>query len=253
MQLPFHLKLFYSLRALVFYVLYVCFTLTFSTSALFFIWFLPFRTKFAYLTVWNRTVVFLSRYLLGIRYRVKGLKNIPKDGPFIILAKHQSQWETFFLLLLFNPVSIILKKELLSIPGFGWGLRMMKTIAIDRSNPKQAMKQIQSEGLVRLKEDRIPILIFPEGTRIPFGQKGKYARGGASLAIAGDVPVIFVTHNAGYFWPADRFLKYPGTVDMIISEPVNAHGKTALELTTLAEEWIETNLPQPQPHAWSRP
>ena len=231
-----------------FYILYVSFTLTFTTSALFFIWLLPFKIKFAYLSLWNKTIVFLSRYLLGIRYRVQGIKNIPKEGPFVILSKHQSQWETFFLLLPFNPVSIILKKELLSIPGFGWGLRMMKTIPIDRSNPKQAMKQIQSDGLCRLTKDKMPVLIFPEGTRIPFGKRGKYARGGASLAIAAKVPVICVTHNAGYFWPADKFLKFPGTVDVIISEPISSSGKTALELTNMAEEWIESNLPTPAPH-----
>jgi 1-acyl-sn-glycerol-3-phosphate acyltransferase len=230
-------------RALIFYVVFISFTTVFCLSALFFIWFLPFKTKFAYLSKWNVVTIFLSKYLAGINYRVTGKENIPTDQPYIVLAKHQSQWETFFLLLLFKPVSIILKKELFHIPGFGWGLRMIKPIPIDRSNPKQAMKQIQRLGLERLKEDKLPILIFPEGTRMPFGKAGKYARGGAALAIAADVPLLFVTHNAGYFWPADKFLKNTGTVDVIISKPVYPKGRTALELTNIAQEWIESHLP----------
>lgn len=232
-------------RAAIFYTLSLSFTLVFCITALFFIWFLPFNAKFSYLSRWNVVTIFLSKYIVGINYRVKGADNIPQGKPYIVLAKHQSQWETFFLLLLFKPVSIILKRELFKIPGFGWGLRMIKPIAIDRDNPKQAMKQIQRLGLERLQKDKLPILIFPEGTRMPFGKAGKYARGGAALAIAADVPLLFVTHNAGYFWPADQFLKNSGTIDVIISEPVYPQGKTALELTNMAQEWIETHLPSP--------
>lgn len=233
------------LRSLVFYIIHLVFSVIFIFSGIFFIWFFPFRTKFAYLSNWNRVTIFLAKYIAGIDYKVTGLENIPQQGPYVVLAKHQSQWETYFLLLLFYPVSIILKKELLKIPGFGWGLQMLKAIPIDRSNPKQAIRQIQSEGLVRLKEDQIPVLIFPEGTRIPFGQSGKYARSGAALAAAAEVPLLLVSHNAGFFWPADTFLKRPGTIEVIISKPIDTHGKSALELTNAAQEWIETNIRVP--------
>jgi 1-acyl-sn-glycerol-3-phosphate acyltransferase len=233
------------LRSLVFYLVFAAFCLAFCLTAVFFIWFLPFNTKFSYLANWNRITIFLTKYLAGIDYKVTGLENIPKEGTFVVLAKHQSQWETYFLLLLFYPVSLILKRELLKIPGFGWGLRMMKTIPIDRSNPKQALKQIQTTGLIRLKEDKLPVLIFPEGTRIAWGKSGKYARSGAALAISADVPLILISHNAGYFWPADTFLKKPGIVEVIISEPIYPNGKTALELTSEAEKWIEANIREP--------
>jgi 1-acyl-sn-glycerol-3-phosphate acyltransferase len=164
----------------------------------------------------------------------------------VVLAKHQSQWETFYFLLLFMPVSIILKRELLNIPGFGWGLRLLKPIPIDRSNPKQALKQILSEGKKRINDDRLPLLIFPEGTRIPVGKAGKYARSGASIAIETGAPLLLVSHNAGFFWPADRFRKYPGTVDVIISEPIDPTGKTANELTAMAQEWIESHIREPE-------
>lgn len=234
------------LRSLVFYLVFASFCFAFCLTAVFFIWFLPFNTQFSYLANWNRVTIFLAKHLAGIDYKVTGLENIPKDGTFVILAKHQSQWETYFLLLLFYPVSMILKKELLKIPGFGWGLRMLKTIPIDRSNPKQALKQIQTIGLARLKDDKLPVLIFPEGTRIAWGAKGKYARSGAALAIAADVPVILISHNAGYFWPADTFLKKTGTIDVVISKPIYPAGKSSLDLTNEAQAWIEGNIPHPR-------
>lgn len=232
-------------RSFIFYLFYGSFSTVFCLTSIFFIWFLPFEKKFAYLSNWNKTTVFLAKHLVGIDYEVTGYENIPKSGSYIILAKHQSQWETFFLLLLFMPVGIIMKQELLNIPGFGWGLRMLKPIPIDRRNPKQALKQIMREGLVRLKEDNLPVLIFPEGTRIPTGKAGKYARSGASLAIEAGVPLLLVSHNAGYFWPADGFLKYPGKVEVIISEPIDPTGKTAHEIMTHAQEWIESNIRKP--------
>lgn len=238
-------KLFLGIRAALFYVCYFLLTVLVCFIFPIFIYFLPFNTRYHVIATWNHGAVFCAKWICGINYKITGLENIPKDTPYVVLAKHQSQWETFLLLLLFKPVSIILKKELLKIPGFGLGLSMLKPIAIDRSNPKKAIKQIKSEGMVRLQEDKMPILIFPEGTRVPVGETGKYARGGANLAIDANVPVIFVAHNAGYFWPSDAFIKYPGTVDITISEPVNPEGMTAKELTDMAQEWIESHIKTP--------
>ncbi len=233
------------IRSLIFFLVYASFSTVFCLTAVFFIWWLPFNTQFNYLTQWNKCVIFFAKYLAGIKYEVDGLENIPKEGSFVVLVKHQSQWETFFLLLLFKPISIILKQELLNIPGFGWGLRLIKPIAIDRSNPKQALKQIQEEGKKRLLEDQLPILIFPEGTRITAGERGKYAKGGAALAINAGVPLLLVSHNAGYFWPADKFFKHAGTVKLFISKPIDTAGRTAKELTEEAEQWIESHVEVP--------
>lgn len=231
-----------NIRATLFYICYSGFTTVFSLTALIFIWFLPFEKKYNYIANWNRVVLFFCRKILGIEYRIQGAENIPEKGPYVVLSKHQSQWETFYLLVLFRPVSIILKRELLKIPGFGWGLRMMKPIPIDRSNPKESLRQIREEGLKRLKEDHLPVMIFPEGTRIPYGETGKYAKGGAALAIEANVPVLFVSHNAGAFWPHTQFQKYAGTVDIKVSELIDPEGMTAKELTDMAKEWIESNI-----------
>ena len=235
-------KLQLGLRSGLFYSLYVLLTALFSLGAVLFISFLSFRTRFLLLSQWSRFCIFFARIVCGIRYNISGLEHLPKDQPYVVLSKHQSQWETYFLMHLLSPVSIICKKELLKIPGFGYCLGLLKPIAIDRSNPKQALKDIQSIGLQRLQEDQVPVLIFPEGTRTGIGEKGKYARGGAQLAIKAEVPVVFISHNAGYCWPSDKFIKHPGTIDIIISKPVSSVDKSARELTIEAESWIESQV-----------
>lgn len=166
------------------------------------------------------------------------MEKIPKGQACVVLSKHQSPWETFYLQLLFAPLSTILKKELLKIPAFGWGIGLMKPIAIDRANPRQSLNQLMEQGADRLNEG-ISVLVFPEGTRTDPGEVVKYARGGANLAKKNHVPLVFVAHNAGECWPAHRFMKIPGRITVVISDPVEVEDATALELTNLAKEWIE--------------
>lgn len=236
--------LFLGLRSLLFYICYVSFTTVFSLITITFIWFLPFKTQIKHICRWNQVVLFFARIILGIRIKIEGLENLPKDQPVVILANHQSQLETFLFLLVFSPVSIVLKKELLNIPGFGWGLRFLKPIAIDRSNPRQALRSIQSMGVERLQKDNFNVLIFPEGTRITPGvdKPAKYARSGAALAIAAGAPIVFAAHNASTVWPSDKFLKYPGTMSLFISEPIDTEGKDAKEVTEQAQQWINSRI-----------
>ena len=236
-----------TVRALVFYAICAVTTVLFSLLAYVFIWFMPLRGRFSVIVLWTHLTLWLARVICGLRYRIHGLDNLPVQGAFVVLAKHQSAWETFLLLSLLKPVSIILKQELLKIPAFGWGLATIKPIAIDRSNPKKAMRQIREEGLKRLRELHMPVLIFPEGTRIAAGQRGKYARGGAALAIEAGVPVVFVAHNAGYFWPTGQLAKTPGIIDVYISPPQpSGEYASAKALTDAAEQWIEAHVHAPQ-------
>lgn len=229
-----------AIRTVIFYGFYAGFTTIFSLMAVTFVPFLPYKWRVKIILLWNRSVLLAAKYVCGIHYRIHGLENIPKT-PYVALAKHQSAWETFLLLLILRPVSIVLKQELLKIPGFGWGLRLLKPIAIDRDNPRAALKAIKTLGLKRLQEDKIPVLIFPEGTRTPPGQPGRYARSGAQLAIDAGVPVIFIAHNAGYFWPTTRLIKTPGTVDVFISEAIY-DASDAVALNQQAEQWIEAHV-----------
>lgn len=186
---------------------------------------------------WTFIMLFLLRNLCGIRYQIIGAENIPKT-PSIVLSKHQSAWETLAFQKIFPPQVWVLKKELLRIPFFGWGLAMTSPIAIDRSAKKKALEQIVEQGKDRLKQG-FWIVIFPEGTRIPPGQRGKYRIGGAWLATHTNTLVVPVAHNAGELWGRNSFIKYPGTITVSIGEPIDPTGMEPGELNAQVEAWIE--------------
>jgi len=173
---------------------------------------------------------------------VIGKENL-HDKASIIMAKHQSTWETYALQKVFPHHVWILKKQLLHVPFFGWGLAQLEPIAINRSTRKAAMQQIIEQGKERLR-DNLWIVIFPEGTRIPAGKKGKYKLGGARLAEATKAPIIPVAHNAGEYWAKGSFLIKPGTVKMIIGEAIYPEGKSPEEINNLVETWIEGQMEQ---------
>ncbi len=186
---------------------------------------------------WAHIMLFLTRVICGVRYRVLGMENIPKT-PSIVLSKHQSAWETLAFQQIFPPQVWVLKKGLLRIPFFGWGLAMTSPIAINRNSGKAALKQIVQQGKDRIKKG-FWIVIFPEGTRIVPGKKGKYGIGGAWLATHTGVSVVPVAHNAGELWGKNSFIKLPGTITVSIGAPIDPAGMEARELNARVEAWIE--------------
>jgi 1-acyl-sn-glycerol-3-phosphate acyltransferase len=198
---------------------------------------MPYSWRWRIVTCWNRFVMFWLRVCCGISFKIIGDKHVDRF-PCVVMAKHQSTWETMFLQYYFGPVSTILKKELFRIPFFGWGLASLRPIAIDRSSPIQALKDIKSKGLERIAEGN-NLLIFPEGTRVPPGAVGNYARSGADIAIEAGVPIIAVAHNAVECWPHKHFIKYPGTITVVISEPIDTTNKDRKVLTEEVKQWIE--------------
>jgi 1-acyl-sn-glycerol-3-phosphate acyltransferase len=203
--------------------------------------FLPFRVRYRLvIQTWCRFAVWLAKVLVGLRYEVRGLEHIP-DRPCVILAKHQSTWETFFLSAYFEPLSQVLKRELLFVPFFGWAMALLRPIAIDRSNPKAALKQLAKQGHTRL-EQGVWVLVFPEGTRVPTGQIGKFSRGGAALAVNAGLPVLPIAHNAGEFWPKQGWAKYPGTIQVVIGPAMQAEGSGPRAIAALNDRafaWVE--------------
>jgi 1-acyl-sn-glycerol-3-phosphate acyltransferase len=195
---------------------------------------------------WAPAMVWISRYILGIRFRVIGQENIPA-GPAVIISKHQSAWETFGLQNIFPPLCFILKRELLWIPFLGWGLASIRSIAIDRKAGKDALSQVVEQGRERLKEG-LWVAVFPEGTRVAPGVRGHYRPGGAFLAKRVGVPVVPVAHNAGEFWRRQAFLKYPGEVVMSIGPVIEVKGLKAEEINRRAKEWIENEMTRLFPH-----
>lgn len=200
----------------------------------------PYRFRYSVVTSWNRVSIWWMRFVCGVRFEIIGADNVP-DGPYVVLAKHQSDWETLFLQYYFAPLSTILKKELLRIPFFGWGLASLRPIAIDRSNPREAIRQLKRLGLQRIEEGN-NVLVFPEGTRMAVGEAGNYARGGADIACSAGVPILPVAHNAGECCPARSYLKHAGKVTVSIGKPIETTGKTSRELTQEVKTWIENEI-----------
>lgn len=223
-------------------------TIVFSFIALLSFPFSPF-VRYRIITLWNRLVVAAARGLLGIRYEIRGMENLP-DHPVIVMAKHQSAWETIALPILFPPQSMVLKKELLRIPFFGWGLALTSPIAIDRKAGKEALRQIVAQGRRRM-EQGFWVTIFPEGTRVKPGESGRYAIGGAWLATHTGTPVLPVAHNAGEVWPRHSFIKHAGTITVSIGPVISSQGKKADALNDEVKAWIESEMKQ-LPHARAR-
>lgn len=236
------MNFFLLIRSCIFYAVYTFVTLLFGLYLLLFQHIFSNNQNTRVLSLWTFYVIWALRFICGIRFKVNGRENIPNDL-FIALSNHQSQWETYYLVHLLKPVSVVLKQELLNIPVFGWCLSKMNPIAIDRSNPKEALKSIQTKGLKHLNEDRFRVLIFPEGTRQPCGQLGKFARSGAQLAIRSQYPVIAISHNAGHCWIPGKLIKKPGLITINISPVIPSDEKNASKLTQEVKGWIEQNQP----------
>ena len=169
---------------------------------------------FVIIRTYLKTIYYLEKYILGLDYEVRGAENLPSHDSYIVAAKHQSQYETFKLHLLFLNPAIVLKKELLSIPIWGKFLSRIKPIAIDRSKGKKAMNQIE-DAAAQIKEQNRQIVIFPQGTRVYPWQTAKdkpYKAGIARIQARTEMPIIPLALNSGLFWPRSGWIKYPGKV-----------------------------------------
>ena len=198
---------------------------------------LPRMARYRLISAWSRLMLWLAWVLCGIRWKIEGRKHLP-DEPAVILSQHQSAWETLAFQEIFPPQVQVLKRELLWIPFFGWGLALMSPIAINRARGVAAMRELARKGRERLAQG-FWVVIFPEGTRVPVGQKRAYQQGGAWLAVNCGVPVIPVAHNAGKLWPRNAFLKHAGTVTVRIGPPVKTAGRAPKEVIAQVKSWIE--------------
>ena len=198
---------------------------------------LPRMLRYRIISGWSRLILWLARVILGIEWRVEGRENLPSQ-PAVILAKHQSAWETLAFQHIFPPQVHVLKRELLWIPFFGWGLALMSPIAIDRSRGVKALRAIARRGQQRLDQG-FWVVVFPEGTRVAPGESRDYQPGGAWLAAASGAPVVPVAHNAGLFWPRNAFLKRAGTVTIRIGPCIDTRSRDPLTINTMVKEWIE--------------
>jgi 1-acyl-sn-glycerol-3-phosphate acyltransferase len=198
---------------------------------------LPRMLRYRVISGWSRLVILLAKLVLGIQWRVEGREHLPRR-PAVILAKHQSAWETMAFQIIFPPQVHVLKRELLWIPFFGWGLALMSPIAIDRRRGLPALRALARKGMQRLAQG-FWVVVFPEGTRVAPGERRAYQPGGAWLAAAAGAPVVPVAHNAGLLWPRYAFLKRPGMVTVRIGPAIDPAGRDPATINRLAESWIE--------------
>jgi 1-acyl-sn-glycerol-3-phosphate acyltransferase len=198
---------------------------------------LPAAARYRFITAWSRLMLAGAETILGIRYRVLGAERLPPP-PYIVLAKHQSAWETLAFQAIFPPQVWVVKRELLWIPFFGWGLALLAPIAIDRGAGPRALHQLLEQGRERLARGYC-IVIFPEGTRVAPGSRGKYQAGGAWLAARTGTPVVPVAHNAGELWGRRAFIKRPGVVTVSIGAPIDSRQLAPDQLIRRVEDWIE--------------
>ena len=198
------------------------------------------HARYRIITLWSRLVIRAAEHLCGIRYRVVGAERLPAP-PFIILSNHQSAWETLAFQLIFPPQVWVVKRELLWLPLFGWGLAMLSPIAIDRGAGRRALRQMLDQSVSRL-EQGFCIVIFPEGTRVAPGERRPWHPGGAWLAVQTGTPVVPVAHDAGRVWPRNALMKRAGTVTVSIGEPIDPGHVTPQELNSRVEEWVRGEL-----------
>ena len=229
----------HALRTVLFYITLALITLLWFPPSLLAGLFLPLKVRNrVIMVVYCHMVMWAARLICGLRWQVQGLENVPQDGRgYVLLSKHQSSWETFFLPLILAPHVQVVKRELAYLPVFGWALNMIQPIFIDRSQKTNALKQVLTQGADRLGKG-IHVLVFPEGTRVPPGKRKVFSKGGAMLASKTGAPVLAVAHNSGEHWPNNSWIKRPGTIQVVISPVIETTGLSTAELNEQTERWI---------------
>jgi len=200
------------------------------------------RVAFALASTYARWMLAWVEWTCGIRYEVHGWENLPAY-PVVLMSKHQSAWETLFIEGCFPPQCWVVKRELLWLPFVGWGLMAVRCIAIDRKSGQSAREQVVSKGAKRLKEG-MGVTIFPEGTRVAPGKRGRYGIGGALLATRTATPILPMAHNAGEFWGRYAFRKRAGRVKVVIGPLIRTEGRDAVSVNREVEQWIEGQMEQ---------
>ena len=226
------------LRSALFYIGYLSSGMLASILACLIGPFIDLDKRLKLFSLWPRFTNWFLNLTCGIKVNVIGKENLP-SGPCVIVSNHQGQWETFSMQYLFHPLCTLLKRELLFIPLWGWAMKMLHPIGINRDKPKQAILQTLEEGSERLKRGMF-VLLFPEGTRVKAGRVGKYARSGFELAKRNNVKVLPLCHNSGDCWPAHKFIKKSGTINLHIGKPF--YVEDSKESAEDVRQWVEEKL-----------
>lgn len=226
------------LRSLLFSILMFISVIPFATLGLLMFPF-PFEKRYPILTTWQRLVTFFAKVVCGIHYRIEGQEHMQGLKSAVAVSNHQSMWETMAFFQIFPYMCFVLKRELLNIPFFGWTLRLIKPIGVDRTAGKKALDQVIKQGK-KILEDGRWVVVFPEGHRMSPEKLGDMKPGGVFLAVQTGQPIVPVVHNAGLFWPRRAFIKKPGTITVIIGAPIATTGKSASAVMKEVNAWMQS-------------
>jgi len=237
-----------AIRALIYQLILIITVIPYSFACL--LWApLPLDWRYRLTRGWPRFAIWCARWVLGIRWEIQGLENLPPHAA-VILSKHQSAWETmFYVSYLPMQVCFVYKKELHRVPFFGWGLALLRMIPIDRKQGRNAMAQVTRIGGQRLQEGRWPLL-FPEGTRIAPGKTGRYKAGGAILAHAHQADIVPIAVNSGECWPRNALIKTPGLITVSIGPVISTKNISADEANLKTQQWIEQEMRRLNPERY---
>ena len=197
---------------------------------------MPARIRSRLIAGWAVFVTWWLKVTCGLSHEVIGQENIPQQ-PCVFACNHSSTWETITTQIFLPGLAWVLKKELLRIPFFGWGLWATRPIAIDRSDHNNALDQVITQGVQKLAEGR-HVLIFPEGTRTSYGEVGNYKKGAVKLARAANVKIVPIAHNAGKYWSKNSWWIKPGKITCIIGPELDIDGLQESEATQSIKNWI---------------
>ena len=229
-------------------ILVMIFSAIFIVFIMLFIWaFLPRRYLFMYYAnFWCASFCLFIKYICGVKYIIKGKENIQgvsikNKTPAVFVSNHQSQWETIVFPWLITPMIFVLKRSLLLLPISAVAIIMLKHIVINRSNKLESFKKVINQGKKNLK-DGFSIIIFPEGTRVPPFIRLPFFKSAANLAKSAKVPIIPIAIDSGFFWPAKKFIIYPGTVTVIIGPKIETDNLTTSEAHEKSVNWILENM-----------
>ncbi len=202
---------------------------------------------------WLKCAMWGLKVICGVSWRVSGLENLPQgdEEGAVLLCKHQSTMETFLLpCIMPHPLAYVFKRELLYVPFFGWSMARMDMIHIDRSKRSEAFNKVVAQGK-RLMGRGVWVIMFPEGTRSPRGQKGNYKTGGTRLACETGRPVVPIAVSCAKHWPRKAFVKTPGVIDVVIGPQISSAGRAPEEMMREVEDWIEAKTRELDPMAYN--
>lgn len=201
----------------------------------------PFRWKWALARGWAGYNLWAGKFFCGMDVITEGSENLP-DKASVALIKHTTAMEAYWQIAALPPQVWVLKRELLLIPLFGWGVGLvMKPIAINRKAGRSAVKQVIEQGRDRLAKG-LWISMFPEGTRMPPGETRRYGVSGAAVAKEAGCMIVPVAHNAGDFWPRRGLRKQAGKIRFCIGPPIDPSGQSPKETNLIAQDWIENKM-----------